>query len=83
MRGSTGVVGGKLKTGRSLGEMLSLVVFVFGLVICGIVGLGLVNAEEYSQRSEARQKAVYRQQDKWQVVSNSIAKKWGSRDRAA
>lgn len=81
---SAGLAGEK-RCEREGGSMiLSFVVFAFGLVICGIVALGILNAKEVADQMEARQLAMARQQSEWEIVSEKAARRHlRSKKRAA
>lgn len=55
--------------------ILSVVVFVFGLVICGIVALGVLNAQEVAHHIAQHQAALARQQVEWEVVSEKATQR--------
>ena len=64
--------------------ILSIVVFAFGLVICGIVSLGILNAREMAEHMSAQQEAVVQHQKDWVGMSSEVASQHRvSREKAA
>jgi len=47
---------------------LSIVIFAFGLVITGIAGLGVINAQESARRISLAERSAIRHQSAWREM---------------
>ena len=62
---------------------VSILVFVFGLVISGIVALGVMNARELARQESMRQTAYVRHQSDWYAMRDQVARRHSHERRQA